>query len=56
MLHCKPETIVTVLEKAKEVDLLGPYQTFFITSLVIIYFLYLHLHTEKAEYQRNIDY
>lgn len=41
MLHCSPETTVVVLEKAKEVDLLGPYQSFFIPSLVIIYFFLL---------------
>lgn len=34
MLHCSPESIVHILGKAKEVDLVGPYQNFFLTSLV----------------------
>ncbi|XP_065222052.1 glutamate receptor ionotropic, kainate 2-like isoform X2 [Planococcus citri] len=33
MLHCSPESIVRILEKAKQIDLVGPYQNFFLTSL-----------------------
>lgn len=34
LLHCKPKLAVGVLERAKEVGLLGAYQNFFISSLV----------------------